>query len=257
MRLVSKGYVQRQGVDYDETFAPVVPFSVVLLVLGRFISKGLHVHHADISTAFLIGNIDGELSVEWNTITYRLLKSMYGLNQLPRPWYKTLKKSLQLFGSIQLESCECVFKIKKDIFEVIFMVHVDGIIILSGAIVGINRAKAELKSLFNLTDLGPLQYYLGVSFQRTGNSILLSQRGYVRNIFNQFGMESAKTAQTPMVEDIEDFLVENNAEWLDENRYPYRSPVGSLLYLSTHARPDISFAVEILSRFVANHSILH
>lgn len=87
--------------------------------------------------------------------------------------------------------------------------------------------------------------------------MLLSQRGYVHNILIQFGMESVKPAPTPTVVNIADILFENQAEQLDENRYLYRAPVGSLRYFSTHAKLDISFNVGISSRSVAHPIILH
>lgn len=132
-RLITKGYVQKQGDDCDKPFAPVVPFSVLLLVHGRFILKGWHLHHADIFTAFLNGKTDGELYVEWNALTNRLLRSLYVFKQSPRLWYETLSASLQQYGFIQLESCEFVSKITKNKFEVTVMVYVDDIIILSDA----------------------------------------------------------------------------------------------------------------------------
>lgn len=133
---------------------------MLLLVLGSYVSKRWHVQLADIYTAFTSGKIDGELYVEWNTITYKLPKSLYGSKQSPRLWYESLIGSLKQFGFIQLESCEIFPKVTKDRFEVIVMVHVYDIIILSDALNETNWAKVKLKSFFEPTYLRPLQYYL-------------------------------------------------------------------------------------------------
>lgn len=156
-RLGTKRYVQKDGVDYDETFAPDMPFGVLLLIIGNLVATGWCVHHADILTDFLSGDIDEDLIVEWDGVYYNLNKSLYGLKPSPCLWYDKLKKALEVVGSKQLESCKCVSKLKDYRFEVIVSVYVDDLLILSAGIEGIEWVKNEMKSLFKLTDFGKLR----------------------------------------------------------------------------------------------------
>lgn len=107
-----KGYVQNNGVAYDETFAPVVPFDVVHFIVGRFTSGDQHVHHAKFSTGFLNRDIDGELYVWWDTKYFTLQKRLYSMNQSPHLRHEKLMNALKRFGFTQLESSECVFKLR-------------------------------------------------------------------------------------------------------------------------------------------------
>lgn len=83
-RLLSRRFFQKRGIHYSETFALAVPFEVLLLLVGKFVSEGWHVHQAGISTTFLYGGVDGELYMSWENVVYRLKKRLYGLKQSPR-----------------------------------------------------------------------------------------------------------------------------------------------------------------------------
>ena len=96
--LVAKGFYQQYGVNFDETFSPVVPYDALLVALGMALSKDWHIHHADIATAFLNGIIDGEVFVKWKGVAYKLLKSLYGLQHSPRLWYQRLSTALLEYG---------------------------------------------------------------------------------------------------------------------------------------------------------------
>lgn len=152
--------------------------------------------------------------------------------------------------SVCLQHCDFL----KKLFDVLITVYIDDIIILSNKRDGTQWTKAEINSLFYLTDLGQLQYYSGASFQRERSLILLSQKRYDRNFLNQHGIGSAKTVLTSMIDDIDALLDENQAERLNENRYPYRSLVGSLIFLSTHTRPDICCCWDSKSFCRQNHN---
>lgn len=105
-RRVVKRFFQKEGIDYLETFASVVSFHILLLLVGKFISKGWHVHHANISPAFLNGDIDGDLFVSWPDVAYQFKKILYGLRQSPPIWYEKLNNLLQGFGFKQFTSYE-------------------------------------------------------------------------------------------------------------------------------------------------------
>lgn len=112
------------------------------------VAIGWLVHHSDILTAFLNGDINGELYVSWDGISYSFNKSLYGLKQSPCLWYKKLRKNLKSFGFKQSDFCECIFKYKHTKIEVVVLVFVDDLLVLCAYIYGISWGKSELKSLF-------------------------------------------------------------------------------------------------------------
>lgn len=107
-RLVAKFFFQKEGINYLETFAPVFLFEVLLLLAEKFVSEAWHVHHADITTAYLYVFINEELYMSWDNVFYKLKKCLYGWKQSPRLWYERLKKTLEGFGLKQNISCKSV-----------------------------------------------------------------------------------------------------------------------------------------------------
>ena len=117
--------------------------------------------------------------------------------------------------------------------------------------------KRELKNQFKMKDLGPVKHYLGIEVQRTKNEIRLTQTEYATEILKRFGMEDCAPKPTPMDPGIRlDIDVAGNP-LAEADKVRYQQAVGSLLYLSLGTRPDIAFAVSILSRFTANPHELH
>ena len=259
-RVVAKGFHQRYGVDYDETFAPVVSYDALLVALGIAVSKEWHIHHADISTAFLNGIIDGEVYVEWGGVVYRLLKSLYGLKQSPRLWYQRLSAVLLEYGFRKFQSSECLFVKGDGAEKVVLAVYVDDLIIMSPNRMEVDKTKEKLRVKFKLEDLGELRYYLGIKFERNGRKMILNQEAYCQRILKRFGMDQAASCPTPMVANIDELLKRKTVgekEQEEMEKFPYRALVGSLLYLSCHTRPDISFAVGVLARFLDSPSLEH
>ena len=217
-------------------------------------------HHADISTAFLNGVIDGQIFVEWDGKTYELRKALYGLKQSPRLWYERLSKELQKFGFAKLNSTECVFRRGEGTEMVVLMVYVDDLLVLSPSIAEVRKVKTELRSQFKVQDLGILRYYLGIVFERNGNRATLTQGAFCERVLKKFCMDKRAPVPTPMVQNIDGILgakPSGDAERKKMEIIPYRSVVGSLMYLSCHTRPDIAFAVGVLARHVSDPAIVH
>lgn len=199
--------MQKCWVDYDESIAKDVSFVAFLLVLGRYVRMGLHVHHPDTSTAFLYGESDGKVFVEWDNMTYKLNHSLYGLKQYTCLWYEKLSSILEGFGFLKLGLCECVFSMKDDHCEVLILVYVDNLVILCANIEGISWVKSRLQSLLKLNGLGEVLHCLGVTFDRKGNILLLLQAAYCNRVLKLFGMDLTKSVPTPMVDKTDDLSV--------------------------------------------------
>lgn len=152
------------------------------------------------------------------------------------------------------------FQVQNDMHEVIMLVKVDDLVILDLELSRVKRLIEELKRLFKLTVLGELKYYFGVCFKRIGNIILLLQLAYCSCILGQFGIEMARAGLTPIVENVKEFilkLVSSEAEHKVAKEFSYRSPIGSLLNLSTHTRLHITILVGILSEFLESPTTAH
>ena len=261
-RLVAQGYAQREGLDYDETFSPVVRPESVRTLFALAAKKKLILHQMDVTTAFLNGTLKEEVfmkqpegSVEKGKehLVCKLKKSLYGLKQSSRCWNQALHKHLCNVGFIQNSSDPCIYTSKDG--KNILAIYVDDIILAAQSQDDMDYMKRDISSKFDLKDLGELRYFLGVSVQRDSNgSVSLDQSGYSDRILNKFDMNEAKPVSTPV--DISMKLVKNDeSESVDKELY--QSAVGSLLYLSQWTRPDLSYAVGNVAKFCENPSKNH
>ena len=190
-RLVVKGFMQGQVLD---TFAPGVDFNAVRIALSLAVQKGLHIRQLDIRTAFLHGDIDDDVYVSppdglpicGPTEALKLEKGLYELKQAPRLWNEKFKTTEQEIGFQSLRSDECVF-VKKDIW---LLLYVDETVVISASRESFTATKTALSSMLEVKDLGPLQHFLGVSFQRETDGAYLSQQGFISEILLRFGMKA-------------------------------------------------------------------
>ncbi len=116
-RLVAKGFDQEEGIDYKETFSPVVKVQSIRLLLAISVNEGLFVHHVDISTAFLYGILDEDVYIEppqglrkklEQNQVLKLNKALYGLKQASRSWNKTIVSFFQELNLKQLQTDNCI-----------------------------------------------------------------------------------------------------------------------------------------------------
>jgi hypothetical protein len=254
-RLVAKGFVQREGIDFQEVFAPVARMESVRLLLALAASKDWRVHHMDVKSAFLNGELEEEIYVQQppgfevageERKVLRLRKALYGLRQAPRAWNTKLDTSLGTLGFTKCATEHALYTKASARGHLIVGVYVDDLIITGAAQRDIDDFKRQMTVLFRMSDLGLLTYYLGIEVQQGRGANTLRQSDYARKLLERGGMSGCKPCPTPMEEKLK-LSKASSAPRVDATSY--RSIVGGLRYLE-HTRPDISFAVGYVSRFM-------
>lgn len=205
-RLVVLGNRQQEGVDYKETFAPVVKMTTVRILLEISAAKGWELFQMDVHNAFLHGDLDDEVYMKLppgftasspNKVC-KLRKSLYGLRQAPRCWFAKLSTALKEFGFQQNYSDYSLFTLKKGSSIIYVLVYVDDLIIGGNDSTLITHFKEYLNRKFHMKDLGILKYFLGIEVSRNTEGIYLSQQKYALDIISECGLLGSKPIDTPM-----------------------------------------------------------
>ncbi|KAM6514095.1 hypothetical protein FALCPG4_18898 [Fusarium falciforme] len=260
-RFVVRGFEQREGIDFNETFASVVKPMSYKMIFAITAALDLELEQMDVKTAFLYGLVTEEIYVEQpegfndgSGKVCKLLRALYGLKQAPRVWYETLSTFLEILGFKPLLSDMGIF-VKGHTF---IAVYVDDLLIAGPSKDEIVAVKQALCNKFKMTDLGPCKYYLGMSLRRdrANRSISLSQTTYLEKILRDFGMDQCAPNVTPVAtskfgEPDPDYKA------TDELKEWYAKAIGSLMYLMLGTRPDIAFAVSLCSRHLGNPTNEH
>lgn len=261
-RLVAKGYIQEHGVDFDEVYAPVTRLETVRLLLALAAKNSWEVHHLDVKTAFLNGEIKEDVYVSQpegfeqagkEHMVYKLLKALYGLHQAPRAWYEKLNACLVNLGFVRCPYEHAVYTRKEGENNMIVAVYVDDLLITGSDINMIKVFKKQMSENFEMSDMGKLNYYLGIEVTQGEGFIELKQSGYARKILEKAGLSECNHAKYPM--DLNEQLSrDEEGEVVDATKY--RSMIGGLRYL-VHTRPDIAYSVGITSRYMERPTKLH
>ncbi|KAG2736889.1 hypothetical protein G9P44_000979 [Scheffersomyces stipitis] len=250
-RLVVRGFQQRYGVDYKETFAPVIRSESVKLLLALAALYGKKVHQMDVSTAFLNGKIDLKIYMKQPSgyqdcsafeKVCQLNKSLYGLKQAPLIWNETMNSFLEKIG-FKRSLSEYGLYMRR---SVIIGLYVDDLLIAGDNQNEIKEIKGQLSAQFKMKDLGIARKFLGINITQGSDGIKADLRDYIDKILEEFGMENCNLVSTPGLPGLK---LENNETALLENPTLYRSIVGKLLYASNTVRGDISFITGVLSRY--------
>ena len=196
-RLVAKGYSRTYGIDYDKTFALVAKMGTVRALISCAVNFGWPLHQMDVKNAFLHGDLQEEVYMEIppcfaNRQTVgkvcRLKKSLYGLKQSPRAWFDRFRRAFCGMGYTQCNGDHTVFYKDKGTFITIMAVYVDDIVITGDDVEEIKYLKKNLGRAFEVKDLGPLRYFLGIEIAKSPKGIVLSQRKYVLDLLTETGM---------------------------------------------------------------------
>ena len=193
------------------------------------------------------------LNTEYKTV--KLVKSLYGAKQAPRIWNRKIDNFFKEHGLIPLKSDPCCYIKTIDDRILIICIYVDDLLICGSNNEDIKQFKIKLNENFKMTDLGAVKYLLGMEIIRNKEKKLLyiNQTSYIKSILEEFGMMDCNSSVIPM--DPKFNLIKQDDIIISNDNY--RKLIGTLLYLSTHTRPDISYAVSYLSRFVESPTANH
>ena len=210
VRIVAKGFSQVYQVDYDETFAPVVKWDSIRILLALAARFDLEINQMDVKTAFLNGNLEHAIYMEpppgspdygADGVIWKLKKSLYGLKQASRSWYQKVKDE---FGHLSFTRCDADHSIfihhGPDQDFCIIALYVDDLMVLVNDVDLLRQKKDELKGTFNMKDLGPIHWFLGLEIirDRAQHLISVSQTRYVSDIIDHFGFTNAHPISTPI-----------------------------------------------------------
>ena len=263
-RLVAKGFMQREGIDFNEVFAPVSKHTTLRLLLAKAAYEDLEIIHLDIKTAFLNGDLEETIYMQQPEgyvsdprLVCRLRKSLYGLRQAPRAWFKKLKETLEATGFTASQADASLYIKIIDGKPVYVLVYVDDILAI-GTSAAVGEVKATLKASFDVRDLGDVSLFLGmhITRDRSARTIKINQSRMISELLTEYNMRDAKPKSIPISPSIKLVKTEPGDE-LDTSTHPFRELVGSLLYLTVCTRPDIAFAVGALARYMSKPSTEH
>ena len=266
-RLVAKGCSQREGIDYEETFAPVVRYDSIRALLAVAPVKNLEIMKFDVKTAFLYGDIDREIYLEQPegfknkekpNLVFKLLRSLYGLKQAPRCWNRKFRKFLKKFNFKNVESDHCVSIGEVNGVLVYIVLYVDDGLVISVCLkIAIKIVLQYLRENFQITEGTPNEFIgMEIKRDRVKGELKVSQPYYIDKIIKKFGMSDANPVSTP-VEPGTRLSKVSAHECLSYNHLPYREAVGSLLFLSRVCRPDIEYTVNYMSQFFNSYGKEH
>ena len=261
-RLVAKGFVEKYGVDFDEVFAPVARLETVRVLIAIAAQESWEIHHMDVKSAFLNGELKEEVYVELpegfavegrEGNVLRLRKALYGLRQAPRAWNAKLDNFLKSLGFQKCPLEHAVYTRWKENKIQIVGVYVDDLIIVGSSKDDILSFKQQMKKLFEMSDLGLLSYYLGIEVKQDVDGIRLSQSSYAAKLLAKLGMMDCNPCHVPMEPKTKLSKV-SNCTSVDSTLY--KSIIGSLRYL-VNTRPDLSYSVGVMSRYMEAPTMVH
>jgi hypothetical protein len=253
-RLVARGFLQRAGLDYGETFAPTPSLASIRLVVALALQHGLKLHHQDVKTAFLEAKLPPEEriyiepppGIDCHTdYCFELLKCLYGLKQSAAKWNQHIDALLKAWGFESLSADACVYTHKNKVGKIdcIITCHVDDLLIAAPDDT-MTEIKNKLASKLQMKNLGILSWYLGVKFVFGNDWVEMSQRAFIVEILEKYRMinsnPSAVPATTPKS------TTARLHSWQTQSEY--RALIGSLQYLTLTTRPDIAYAVGLASQ---------
>ncbi|CAL1381811.1 unnamed protein product [Linum trigynum] len=253
-RLVAQGFKQEFGIDYDETFAPVAKMQTVRTLLAVAAMRGWSLIQLDVKNAFLHGDLKETIYMEcppgylkWDKSKVCLLRrSLYGLKQAPRAWFEKFHATIHRIGFQQSSNDPSLFTRRTAKGLTVLLLYVDDMVISGDDEEGIQLLTSELRSAFNLKELGDLSYFLGLEVHRSKAGLMVCQEKYIVDLLETAHMEDCHPCTTPMEQNLK--LRKTDGDLLPDGSF-YRSMVGSLIYL-THTRPDILYVVQVVSQFM-------
>jgi hypothetical protein len=260
-RVVAQGFTQIEGVDYDETFAPVAKFASLHVILAIAAEHDLEVQQMDVKLAYLNRELKEEIFMEPppgfdvpDGMVLCLVKAVYGTKQGGRVWYEEIREKLGTMGYQHTKADHAVFVRTHGTLSIIAL-YVDDITMVSKDLKGINQNKAALRESYEMTDLGDISWILGMHVTRNCNAgwIAISQQKYIEEILGRFRMLDARPISTPTLAN--EHLIKLTSAKIDIKAY--QSAIGTLMYPMLGTCPDLAYTVAALGRHSATPGADH
>jgi hypothetical protein len=262
-RIVAQGFTQVEGLDYDQTFAPVVKLSTFRTILAIAAQQNLTIHQMDVKSAYLNGKIKEEIYMEAppgleipEGMVLRLNRAVYGTKQGGQVWYEDVCATLTELGYKRIEADHAVF-IRRigDVLSIIALYVDDFNLVGPPGSPDIQKDKEVLKRKYQMTDLGEVSWILGIHVTRNMEEgwISLSQEKYLEEVLERFDMANLRPISTPSLAN--HHLVRLPSPEVDAKHF--QSALGALMYLMLGTRPDIAYTVAALGRHAANPGVEH
>jgi hypothetical protein len=264
-RLVAKGFTQIFGQDFTFTFAPVARWESIRAVLCIATINDFELRHIDVKNAYLNAPLEEEIYLvapEGSGAKYwHLRKGLYGLRQAGRQWYLHLNDTYASLGFTRCQSDWSVYVRKSPSALTISATSVDDLLIASDSKTESDLVTSQIKEKFAITDSGDTQWLLGCRIRRWRDRklLMIDQEQYTTQILCDFQMENCNSVKTPCpsLRLTTSMSPTSDKEREEAAQLPYRAIVGKCMYLSNCTRPDISFAVRELAKFMSNYGSKH
>jgi len=277
-RLCAKGFLQKKGVDFYDTFAPTAKWISLRIFLTICACLLMFTRQLDVKTAFLYADLDEDIyikipkGINHQSNPFRLTKealrrcrgpylklkkSLYGLKQAPRNWFNLLKTFLIEQGFTNLLSEPCLFVKYVGTTMILALVFVDDILLGCKDTSLLDDLVTAFSNRFNIKDSGEVNLYLSINIDisHENRTASLDQTDYILAMWKRFGFVENRRVRSPFQENWkihpeEEYSKMTEEDWKFVERFPYRELVGSLLFISMCTRGDISYQVHYLSRFL-------
>ncbi|GJY32283.1 retrovirus-related pol polyprotein from transposon TNT 1-94 [Tanacetum coccineum] len=255
-QLVAKGYHQEEGINFEESFAPVARIEAIRIFIANAASKNMIIYQMDVKTAFLNGELkeevyvsqpEGFVDLDHPTHVYHLKKALYGLKQAPRALYNTLSRFLldNKFSKGVVDPTLFTRNIGKHILLV--QIYVDDIIFASIDPKSCDIFSKEMSSKFQMSMMGQMSFFLGLQVSQSPGGIFINQSKYALKILTKYEMDTSDPVETPMVDRSK---LDEDLLGIPVDQTRFRGMVGLLMYL-TASRPDLVFAVCMCASAIA------
>jgi hypothetical protein len=261
-RLVAQGFTQIEGLNFVETYAPVVRLESIRILLDFATHHNFKLYQMNVKSAFLNGPISELVYVEqppgfedskFSNHVYKLHKALYEIKQASRVWYECLKDFLlkKCFEIGKADPTLFTRKVDKEIF--VCQIYIDDIIFGSTNQSWCEDLSRIMTKRFEMSMMGELTFFLGFQIKQLKEGTFICQTKYAKDMLKKFDMENTKSIKTPMPTNGH---LDLNEDGKAVDQKVYRSMIVSLLYLCAF-RPDIMLSVCMCARFQVNSNECH
>ncbi|SOV02997.1 uncharacterized protein UDID_18105 [Ustilago sp. UG-2017a] len=260
-RLVARGFTQREGIDYQETFSPVAPLGAIRAILALAVQNNWEVHALDITMAYLNSTLKEAIYMkppEGSGVApgkvYKVVKGLYGLKQSGREWNQEFDRSLRRMGFFQVECAPCIYTKGQGEDMAIVVIYVDDTLVIAPQLETVLKVKKQIGQRWKMEDSGEVSHFLGIkiSRDRVMRTMTIGQSGYIDQVLAKHLDKRTKPTMVPMQSIPEGTLVASAAQ---QKEYPVI--VGKLLWIANSTRPDLSLTVGVLARHMREPSQEH